>query len=322
MKIFLTGASGFVGGAIAAELSKRHEVVAMSRSEKSDPTIAALGATPVRSELGAVDPEQLRGVDVVIHCAAYVDQWGRREDFMRVTVEGTRQLLDAARRAGVQRFIHMGTEAALFAGQPMIEIDESYPYPAKHRYLYPESKAMAEQLVLAANLAGVFETLSLRPRLVWGPGDKTVLPEVLAMIERGAFMWMDQGRHRTSTVHISNLVAATELALTKGDGGKTYFITDDETTTFREFLTSLVQTRGVTPPAKSIPGKIARALSVLVEGVWTILRLRKEPPLTRFAAAIMSAECTIRIDRAKSELGYAPVISVAEGLKDLQANPA
>ncbi len=322
MNLFLTGASGFVGGAIARELSKRHQIFAMSRSEKSDQAIQAMGATPVRSELGAVRPEQLAEIDAVIHCAAYVNQWGKREDFMRVTVEGTRQILEAARSAGVKRFIHMGTEAALFAGQPMIDIDESYPYPKKHRYLYPESKAAAEQLVLNANVPGEFETLSLRPRLVWGPGDKTVLPEVLAMIERGAFMWMDQGRHRTSTVHIANLVAATELALTKGRGGNAYFVTDDETTSFREFLTALVGTRGVTPPNKSIPGGIARALSILVESVWKLLGIKSEPPLTRFAAAIMSAECTIRIDRAKAELDYKPIVSVRQGLKDLQVNPA
>ncbi|MEQ9364148.1 MAG: NAD-dependent epimerase/dehydratase family protein [Leptospirales bacterium] len=321
MKLFLTGASGFVGGAIAAELSKRHTVLAMSRSETSDAAIESLGATPVRCELGAVAPKQLANIDAVIHCAAYVNQWGKREDFLRVTVEGTRQLLQAAREADVKRFVHMGTEAALFAGQPMVEIDESYPYPETHRYLYSESKAMAEQLVLAANVPGSFETLSLRPRLVWGPGDKTVLPEILGMIERGAFMWMDQGRYRTSTVHIANLVAATELALDRGAGGKAYFITDDETTTFREFLTALVQTAGVTPPAKSVSGKLARGLSIVVEGVWKLLGIKKEPPLTRFAAAIMSSECTLRIDRAKTELGYKPLITVAQGLKDLQAHP-
>lgn len=318
MKLFLTGASGFVGGAIAAELSKHHQVFAMSRSEKSDDTIAELGVSPVRGELGAVTVDQLQGIDAVIHCAAYVNQWGKRADFMRVTVEGTRQILEAARSAGVKRFIHMGTEAALFAGQPLVEINEDYPYPEKHRYLYSESKALAEQLVLTANVPGSFETISLRPRLVWGPGDKTVLPEILTMIERGAFMWMDEGRHRTSTVHISNLVQATELALTKGTGGKAYFITDDETTTFREFLTALIETQGVTPPAKSISGKIARALSVIVESIWTILPIKKDPPLTRFAAAIMSSECTIRIDRAKDELGYRPVMRVAQGLKNLQ----
>lgn len=291
----------------------------MSRSENSDPGIAASGATPVRSELGAVRVEDLTDIDAIIHCAAYVNQWGQREDFMRVTVEGTRQLLEVARQAGVKRFVHMGTEAALFAGQPMVSIDESYPYPARHKYLYSESKALAEQLVLAANIPGEFETISLRPRLVWGPGDKTVLPEVIAMIQRGAFLWMDGGRHRTNTVHITNLVYATELALTRGAGGRAYFITDDEITTFRAFLTALVATRGVTAPNKSMPGAIARGLSVIVEGVWALLRLRKEPPLTRFAAAIMSSECTIRIDRAKDDLGYRPRLSIAQGLEDLRA---
>lgn len=318
MHIFLTGASGFVGGAIARELSQRHTITAMSRSEKSDGLIESLGATPVRCELGAVAGEHLQQVDAIIHCAAYVSQWGPRADFMRVTVEGTRQLLEVAREVGVPRFVHMGTEAALFAGQAMVEIDESYPYPARHRFLYSESKAMAEELVLAANQPGTFETISLRPRLVWGPGDQTVLPELLKMIQKGAFRWFDHGKYRTSTVHINNVVAATELALAQGKGdGRAYFITDGETTSFREFLGALIQTAGVTPPDANLPSGIARGLAVAVEGVWKLLRLKSEPPLTRFAAAIMSSECTLKIDRAKADLGYAPVISVAEGLREL-----
>lgn len=228
-------------------------------------------------------------------------------------------MLAVARNAGVKRFVHMGTDAVTFAGQSLLDIDESQPYPKKHVYLYSEAKAMAEQLVLAANVPGEFETLSLRPRLVWGPGDTTVLPVLFDMIERGGFMWVNNGRARTHTLHIANLVKATELALTAGVSGHAYYITDDEVTTFREFMTALVATKGVTLPNRSMPGFLARTLAYIIESTWLLLNLRGDPPLTRFAAGLMSSEGTIRIDRAKNELGYRPVISITKGMEELQA---
>ena len=316
MQTFITGVSGFIGGAIAKALSTTHDVRGMSRSEGSDELLRALGATPVRCELGTVKPEHLTGCDVVIHCAAFVKQWGTREQFWRTNVDGTAQLLQAARQAGVARFIHVGTEAALFHGQHMHEMDETYPYPTSTPFLYPETKAAAEKLVLAAN-APSFETISLRPRFVWGPGDQTILPVVKKMVKAGMFMWIDQGRVRTSTTHIDNFVHAVTLALSHGRGGQAYFITDDSTTTVREFLTALLKTQGLTPPRTSIPGLLARTLAAILENIWNLLRLKTEPPLTRFAAAMASSECTIRIDKARTELGYAPVITREEGLAGL-----
>lgn len=316
MNIFLTGASGFIGGAIARQLRGTHTIIAMSRSDRSDATLPALGIEPVRCELGAVKRAQLVGCDVVIHCAAFVEQWGTREQFWQANVEGTSQLLAAACQARVKRFIHIGTEAALFAGQHMRDIDESYPYPASTPFLYSETKAEAEQRVLAANAPG-FETISIRPRLVWGPGDQTILPVIKQMIAEGRFLWLDGGRARTSTTHVANLVRAVELALTNGHGGQAYFVTDGPVTTFRKFLTALLRTQGVTPPDKSIPGWLARMLAAVVEVFWKLLGIKSEPPLTRFAASIMSRDCTIRIEKARRELGYEPVISVEQGLAEL-----
>jgi len=318
MRIFLTGASGFIGGAVASTLAARHEIVAMSRSERSDATIRALGLTPVRSALRAVAPEHLAGAEAVIHCAAHVEAWGPREVFWRTNVEGTRQLLDVARRSGVRRFVHVGTEAALFRGQDMIDIDETYPYPAATPYLYAETKGAAERLVLAANdPAHGFTTISIRPRLVWGPGDQTILPTVKRMIAEGRFMWLDQGRVRTSTTHVANLVHALELALEKGHAGEAYFVTDGEETTMRVFLTALLATEGVKAPDRSVPGAVARGTAAVLERVWRMLGIASEPPVLALAAGQMSRHCTIRIDKIRRDLGYAPLVSVSDGLAQL-----
>ena len=315
-KLFITGASGFVGGAIVQALASRFALLALSRSERSDAAIRALGATPVRGELGSVATETIAGCEAVIHCAAFVKQWGTREHFWNANVEGTRQLLQAARQAGAQRFIHIGTEAALFHGQHMRDIDEQYPYPAHTPFLYSETKAAAEQLVLAANAPG-FATLSIRPRFVWGPGDQTILPVLETMVRSGRFVWVDHGRAQTSTTHIANLVHAVELALERGAGGNAYFVTDDGTTQMHDFLTALLATRKLTPQEKSIPGWLARMLAAVTETMWRALGKTSDPPLTRLAASMMSRDCTIRTDKAQRELGYQPVISRSEGLREL-----
>ena len=315
--VFITGASGFVGGAIVKALQGKAAVRAMSRSTQSDQAIRTLGATPMRCELGAVQREHLAGCDVVIHCAAFVKQWGTREQFWQANVVGAEQLLKAARAAGVKRFIHIGTEAALFRGQHLRDVDETHPYALNSPFLYSATKAAAEQRVLAAN-APEFTTLSIRPRFVWGPGDQTVLPVLLAMVKQGRFMWVDGGRSRTSTTHIDNLVHGVSLALTHGQGGNAYFILDDGVVTFRDFLTTLLATRGVIPPDKNLPGAVVRTLACTVEALWKLLRLRSDPPLTRFAASMMSHDCILKGDKAARELGYSPIITRERGLAELK----
>jgi hypothetical protein len=316
MRIFLTGASGFIGGAIARALQGRHELSGLARSEQSRQALVALGVTPVKGSLGAVDPASLRDIDAIIHCAAHVAQWGPRAPFWAANVEGTRQLLQAARSAGVRRFIHMGTEAALFDNADLVDIDEAQPYPARWRHLYCETKARAEQAVLEANDAQL-NTLVLRPRLVWGPGDQTILPEMLRMLRQGQFWWVDGGRARTSTCHIANLVHAAELALSAGSGGRSYFIVDPGNTSYREFFSALLATADAQAPTRSLPAPLFKLLAACMDLAWRSLRLRGEPPLTPFAAAMLSAHCTIASDRARQELGFEPVISREQGLAEL-----
>lgn len=313
MKVFVTGGSGFVGGHVIEALSPKHAVLAMARSPRSAEAVARYGATAVSTDLDAVEASHLAGCDAVVHCAAYVEEWGTREQFWKGNVEGTTRMLDAARRAGVQRFVHIGTEAALFDGHDLVDVDEGHPYPAVQKYLYSETKAEAERRVLAAN-AGGFATISVRPRFVWGPRDTSVLPAVLRMAREGAWAWLDGGRARTSTTHVLNLVRGVELALTEGKGGEAYFVADEGTRTMREFLSAMAKTQGVTLPDRSLPGAVARPLAAAVEGAWRALGIKRAPPMTAFAVAMMSREVTVNTAKARRELGYAPVIDVAAGL--------
>lgn len=316
MRFFITGATGFVGGHLVEHLTRAgHDVRGMARSEAGAATVRAFGGTPVVADLDTVTAADLAGVDVVVHAAAQLTGLDRAA-FLRVNVDGTRRLLDLARAAGVRRFILIGTEAALFAGQDLVDIDEAAPYPARQRYLYSETKAAAEQLVLAADGPDL-TALSVRPRLVWGPRDTSVAPAVAEMAARGRFRWIDGGRQATSTTHVRNLARAVELAAERGQGGRAYFVADDERSTMRSFLTRLLATRGVTLPDRSAPGAVLRPLARVVEGLWRLLRRRSEPPLSSFAIDMLSRSVTVKTDRARAELGWVPVISVDEGLREL-----
>jgi len=318
MRIFVTGGSGFVGGAAIKKLvAAGHDVRAMSRSEKSDAKIRALGAQPVRCDLEDVGAVHIGDADAVVHSAAFVEQWGPRDAWRRFNVDGTRRMLEAAREAGAKRFIHIGTEAALMRGQHLRGADESYPLAPNSPYPYSATKAQAEQLVRAANATG-FETIVLRPRFIWGPGDTTLLPTIEAMARAGKFMWIDGGRAQTSTTHIDNLVHAIELALTEGRAGEAYFILDDGVHSMKEMIAGMAASRGVTLPEKSVPAGVADVIGAGCEMVWRTFGIRSDPPLTRFSAMIMSRDAVLRDDKARAQMGYRPVISVEDGMRGLR----
>jgi nucleoside-diphosphate-sugar epimerase len=277
----------------------------------------------VRGDLD--DPESIRAgadaCDVAFHAAAAVLEWGPREEFVRGNVTGTENALRGCREAGVGRFVHVGTEAALMVGQPLVRVDETTPLRPDSRAHYPATKAMAEQAVRSANRDG-FETVVVRPRLVWGPDDGTVLPGLLTAVEKGRFSWIGGGRHLTDTTHVDNVVEGLLLGAARGRAGEAYFVTDGEPVEFREFVTELLATQGVTPGDRNTPPVVARAGAATLEPIWRLLGRKEPPPVTRLAVWLSSLECTIDISKAREELGYAPVKTREQGLEELARSGA
>lgn len=319
MKIYVTGASGFVGGAVVQALKTEHEILAMSRSQKTDAKIESLGARAVRAQLGWVSPDSLQGVDVIVHCAAYVEEWGPWKAYWDANVDGTKQLLAAAKTAGVRRFVHIGTEAALFHGQPLNDVDETYPLALDSPYPYSRTKAHAEKAVREANETG-FETIVLRPRMIWGPEDQTLLPAIADKVRNGAFAWIDGGKTKTSTTFIGNLVHAIELSLTMGRGGEAYFVLDDGgPVVLRDFVTELLAAAGVSAPTRSVPSALARPIAYASEKLYRAMPfLPGAPPVTRFVVDMMAADCVLIDKKIRAEMGYAPPTSMQDGLRALK----
>jgi nucleoside-diphosphate-sugar epimerase len=317
---FVTGGSGFVGGALIGRLTREGvKVRALARSDGSAAKVEALGAEPIRGDLddeGAMR-EGATGCKYAFHAAAKVEDWGDPNDFERINVEGTRRVLSATQQAGVKRFVHVGTEAALMAGDPLVDVDESAPLRPDSKSLYPATKAKAEQLVRDASSDG-FQTVAVRPRFVWGPDDATVLPAIVEMVEKGKFAFIGGGRHKTDTTHVDNVVEGLILAADKGTPGAAYFVTDGPPIEFREWITKLLATRGVDAPDKSVPKPVAAAAAAGAETVWKLLRRTgSPPPLTRFAYWASGLECTIDDSAARRDLGYVPVITREQGLADM-----
>jgi nucleoside-diphosphate-sugar epimerase len=317
---FVTGGSGFIGGALVRRLvADGWAVRALARSDASADVVRERGAEPVRGELAdtASMAAGAAGCEVAFHLAAHLGDWGEREDFVRGNVAGTRNALAAARQAGVRRFVHVGTEAALLAGDPLIEVDERAPLRFDSPALYSSTKARAEEAVIEANGDGL-ETVVVRPRFVWGRGDTTLLPAMTEMVRTGRFAWVGGGRQRTSTTHVDNAVEGLVLAAQRGAPGGVYFVTDGQPVVFRDFVTRLLATQGVTPSGRSVPAPVANAVATVGETAWRLLPLPGRPPLTRLTVWLSALEATIDITRARTELGYAPVRTIDEGLEELR----
>lgn len=319
-QVFVTGGSGFVGRNLLRRLrQERCIVAALARSESAANVVARLGATPARGDLKDVDllAQSMAGCDTVFHAAALVDEWGPRRRFEEVNVGGTAIVLEAARRAGVACVVHVGTEAMYADGRSSLEnLDETRPVPRRPLPRYPATKAYAEKLVLEAN-SHAMRCISVRPRLIWGKDDTSLLPKFVQAVQQGRFRWIDQGRALTSTTHVDNVAEALVLAARRGQGGQAYFISDGPPVSYKEFLSRLLETAGVSPPSGSVPLALAQGYAKTMEGLWESLGLRSTPPATRMLIELLAKPVTVNHAKAMRELGYVPIVSREQGLSAL-----
>lgn len=319
MNIFITGGSGFVGGHIIERLDQNHRVFAMARSPLAKQKICQFGATPINCSLENINASHLSGMDAIVHCAGYAEPWGSKQAFYQANVEGTQRLLDAAKHAGIRRFINLSTDSVVFEPGQQLDLDESLPLIERSPYAYCETKMLAERLVTAANSADML-TLSLRPTLIWGPRDTSILTVIKAMAQKGLFVLLDGGEQLISTCHVYNLAQAVVAALHSDRGGEAYFVKDDGDLRIKAWYRHLAIMADVPMPKYSLPSWFAKRIAQVFEWIWFTFKLKGMPPITPFAVALMSSSLTLSSNKIKTELNWQPVITREQGMREMFPN--
>ncbi len=320
-KVLVTGGGGFLGGAIVRQLVDRGDNV-RSFSRNFYPELAQLGVEQIQGDIvdkTAVE-QACKGVKLVFHAAAKPGVWGNYADYYRTNVAGTQHVIDACKKHGVLRLVYTSSPSVVFDGTDMEGVDESVPYPEKFHAHYPKTKAMAEQLVIKAADKDLM-TITLRPHLIWGPKDNHLVPRI---IERaGRLVRVGSGKNLVDTIYIDNaaeahVLAADRLKENPGLSGKVYFISQDDPVPLWDLVNDILKTAGHPPVKRAIPRKIAWLMGALFEVVFKMFRIRGEPQMTRFLADELATAHWFDIRAAKKDLGYAPTVSIKEGLSRLE----
>ena len=265
MRILVTGGTGFLGGHVArALLAGKHHVVISGRDFAQAQRLIEAGAIPIRADLtdrGAT-MDSCRRVDVVCHVGALSSQWGRREDFFAANVSGTAAVIEGCRRHNVRRLVHISSPSVLFDGRDHLNLTEAAPYPRRFISEYSRTKKLAEDLV---NAAHDLPAAILRPKAIFGPGDRALLPRLIAAARAGRLPLIGNGQNRVDLTYVGNVVRAILLALDSDAAvGKTYTITNDEHPLLWEVIRSVLTRLNIAPALRRAPLALALAAATVM----------------------------------------------------------
>lgn len=322
MNILVTGGGGFLGGAIARELHERGDTVTVF-GRRPYPHLESLGLQTLRGDVR--DAESVGAAcaacDAVFHVAAKVGIWGRYRDFYDVNVTGTRNVIAGCRRHGVTHLVVTSSPSVVSGDEPLEGVDESQPYPDRYLSPYARTKAEAEKSVLASNGPDLC-TVVLRPHLLWGPGDTQLIPRLLDRARRGRLVQVGDGTNLVDLTYISDAVGAHLCALDRLQpgahcAGNAYFISQGAPVPLWSWINDLLGRVGIAPVRRRLPYRSARRLGAALETIYRALRIRSEPPMTRFLAGQLAKAHYFSIEGARRDLGYRPRVSMESGLEKL-----
>jgi nucleoside-diphosphate-sugar epimerase len=312
MLVGVTGATGFIGGHLVRRLAAAgHEVVALGR--RPDAAVAGAGRY-LAWDLGsaAAPPQDLEHVDAVVHPAAHVLDWGPWDTFDRVTVEGTRRLIDVI---GPARLIVIGSASVYDPFRGHLRAREEEAPVARYRNGYGRSKAMQERLVRARRP----DALVLRPRLVYGRGDRTLLPRLVAARRLGFLPLPGGGRHLTSVTHVDSLADAVVAGLDRPHVAGPVNVTDAQPVMARQMIADALAALGLRTRILDLPTPLAWPLAAAVEGLHRGLRRPGRPAVTTYTVGHLAWPFVLDTTRLGRDLGIRPDRHYADHLAELTA---
>jgi nucleoside-diphosphate-sugar epimerase len=326
VKALVTGAGGFLGQYIVEQLVARgDEVRAFGRG--TYPQLERLGVESIQADIRNAEAvaAACRGVDVVFHSAAVAGIWGPWDHYYGINTLGTSHVLAGCRQHGIRRLVFTSSPSVTFDGRDQNGVDESVGYA--HRWLchYPHTKALAEQLVLAANGSDGLLTCALRPHLIWGPRDTHLIPRLLDRARKGKLVRVGAGTNLIDAVFVENaaqahLLAADRLQEHSPVAGRAYFITNGEPVNCWDWINQLLELADLQPARRTISFRVAWRVGHLLELMWRVLGKQSEPRMTRFLAAQLALSHYFDISAARRDLDYRPAISMSDGMNRLRSS--
>lgn len=319
MKTLITGATGFVGGALARRLhAQSADVTALGRNPIAGKQLEQDGIRFLQADLG--DKQAITAAcaeqDIVFHCGAYCSPWGRYRDFYTSNVTGTQHLIHGCQQHHVSRLIYVSTPSLYFAYDTRLNVSESDPLAAKQVNYYTQTKLLAEHAIDSAHEAGL-PVVTIRPRAIFGPGDTTILPRLISRLQQGRLRIIGDESNLIDLTYIDNVVDALLLCANAPSTalGKKYNITNGEPANLWQMVQRLCRELNLPYPRKKIPVRVAFMLAWGMEIASRTLLNYKEPLLTRYTVSVLAKSATLDISAARRELGYKANVSIEEGVE-------
>jgi len=320
MKILITGATGFIGGSLAKKLSANpdYSIVVTGRSALINEMYKSFPVKVVQGDLVGQNFADLatEGVDIVIHCAGLAGTWGDYDDYYRANVLVTENLLHAAQKNKVTRFINISSPSIYLNFTHQLSIDEAY-LPSSFSNHYARTKYEAEQLVHQAHCSEL-KTISLRPRMVIGAGDNNLIPRLLELQKAGLLKQIGNGKNLVDFTSVNNLMDLIEtcFSIPESTMGRAYNISNGDPDKLWDVIDTICESLNISTKRKILPYRLIMTLAKLNEKVSTMLKFKKEPRLLPVPISVLANSMTLNIDAAKQFLAYKPIQTTEQAIQE------